>query len=369
MKSLSKALSLSVIGAVIGSAAYAQTPEDQTPGTITSQPEGLQERAPAVEGPLGISAQVGAGTRGLFEGTFTGSEKDSNEVGPYVAPEFALDYGQDNIDIALSYYFEAFGGNGFGDKKEKDGNESFGSNSYFYHNPTLIIGAKVSPDWNVGLLVDSTVKQYLSDDRNGENDFYIAAIPEVTYDIDNSTTVGLGYFLEHTIKMNTSVGFGRDDKNNSLVNSKLASTEANEVAAALTTATQRPTSTKHTGRAIMKNKIAKGVSASTYIRYGKLVTNGLSKNDAYSYRFNTDWTITPTEALSLALRYRIDLTDYTGADEDASFYNRGRLIATYTLTDEWSAELASDNFIFSSTTPGAKNEFASENYAGLAYTF
>jgi hypothetical protein len=109
-------------------------------------------------------------------------------------------------------------------------------------------------------------------------------------------------------------------------------------------------------------------SLKSYIRAGRRVSNQADV-EANSYRFQSELTTKPLSQLSLALRYRLNIENHKLASEKTGYYNQGRVIAGYSVTDTLSINLE-NTFTASQSTKATSNiAYENEQFLGATLAF
>lgn len=322
-----------------------------------------------------FSGQVETGVRSDLRGDYSNGA-NNNVVGGYTRPAFGLDLGLDPATVSASYILKAFGGQGFGDANP---DTAFRNNIFFEHNPTLIISGDLSDSVSGMVLTDFIWKNVTGDQTSNETDLVIE--PSVIYKINNTFDITFAYFFERyenpdgfatgergSIEAQSNEGILAAVKENDLedafgqLNNQLNAVN-NRIDSAIA-ASVGTKETLHAGRVGLGVNLAKGTRLDTYVRAGRLISNKGSNGE--NYRLNSDLSTAVGQNLSLKLRYRLNIVDIRSEDT-TSYYNRGRVIASYAFSDNLSVDLENEATFYGN--PDAADTFRNEQFLGMTYAF
>lgn len=348
MKFSNKVSAFAVAAALVASSSFAQS-------DISSSAAGASIAT--------IGGKVESGMKSVLNGQI--DDLNNNSVGAYVRPAFDIGLDFSPVDVSLSYILTAVGARGFGDGNST---KAVANNSYFEHNPTLFMSGALTSDWSTSMLVDVVYKNTTGDQSNNELDIVVQ--PTLTYALTDSVTIGASYFFERYTNQDARGGRTISDDNENLQNARASLSNNSEDAAksiAITAADAAVESQEllHAGVITVGAKLADNVSLTTYVRAGK---NFVNKDgaDQMAYRLNSDLKVKPTKDLSLALRYRLNISDDLSSDT-RSVYNRGRIIASYAIAKSWALDLENQATYTSNNTKA--DSFKNEQYLGVSYNF
>jgi hypothetical protein len=299
----------------------------------------------------------------------TGNLEGSNEVtsiGPFIRPALKFEYNAEALVLAVSYEFQAAGGQSFGATTN-----NFGKNIFMTHDPIFSLAGNINDRVRTNFLGELYVVQF-NGNQAAENWTDFIVNPDLEYIVSPQFSFLLGYVFDRITRPDDVIGPSRSSSK-SLANKnirdmneedfnqalKLAGTEGAKGAAS-------PKKDVHAIMATAKINFSEKTSLKSYVRSGRLLSNQEGQS-GYQHRLNVDFSLEPFKDLSFNLRYRFnsDILDIG----DLKYYHRGRVIAGYALSSRWSINLENDFFAFQSTITKDKANYWNENYVGTTYTF
>lgn len=343
---------LCAVAVLSSSASFAQS------AAVSGSSQGIN--APA--SPLTFTPNVFTGIRSFLSGSVTKNRNSTNEVGPFVRPAAEIGFKYPGMTGSLSYGAEVFGGRGMGGGNA--GKRDVAEHFYVEHNPVANISVGQGP-WKFNAVADLKWHMVNQSTDQGENysEYYIS--PELARTVNDRLTLAVAYTMHRQTNFDGNIGAGQLAEANKIED---ATVKASKVAAANANLGVNPVQTLHAASLIATVKLGAGSSLKSYVRAARKISNE-SKNEANAYRFQADFTTSPVKNLSLALRYRLNIENKKLASERTSYYNMGRVIAGYNITDSLSLNLENTFKAAQSTKATSNISYENEQFLGATLTF
>lgn len=285
-------------------------------------------------------------------------------------PELELSWKNSQISISGSYGFEAAGARGFGDRDSEGAPvvaRSFGENTYFKHNPTLLLSGSLNDTFGFRMLADLVFKTH--NGQQSDNASELALEPMISAKINPNLSILVGYQLFRVDNMDAATGRGATiESGRSFFKEDVMTIQSiNQAIIDGTAGLVGKASNRHVGKVEVDAKLTDTVKVTAYAWAGRRIfTQG---TDLYTYRINADLKLAPAKDLNLSLRYRYNIDDKDATKDNLTNYHLGRVIASYSLTEVLSLNLENEAVFNQAVVGKSAWTYENENYLGLSYKF
>jgi len=317
----------------------------------------------SISNPIKFSGSFYSGMKNSSSGKVTGGPTQTL-IGPFVQPSLSLSTKGDNYSLNVGYTFEASGGvgvgGGFGDSSKR-----IQDNGYFLNYPSVALTGQFNDSLSMLMYAEYAAENFTGDQTS--NSSAVSTLSDLKYKLSDSVTIGIGYAFSRSTKQDSlgltdEVIVGNAEKNKKA----LASENAGEQFKAFNNAFVSPYKNTHLGRVIAEFKIGESSSWKTYVHAGKIIN--IKTEDTYTYRWNNDLSTPITSNLGLWMRYRVTFSDQINSP-DLGWGHQLRVNLSYELNKKWSIN-AENTLGYNQSTNAQKDEnYTSDNYLGLTYSF